>query len=91
MYIHIWTSSGASDGKECMQCRTPRFDPRIGKIRWRRKWLPTPVFLPGEFMDRGAWWAMYLERERKRNRECVCMYVINEDEIVILISRDSKI
>ena len=42
-------------------------------------------------MDRGAWWAMYLERERKRNRECVCMYVINEDEIVILITRDSKI
>ena len=21
----------------------------IGKIPWRRKWLPTPVFLPGEF------------------------------------------
>ena len=25
-----------------------RFDPWIGKIPWRRKWLPTPVFLPGE-------------------------------------------
>ena len=24
-------------------------------------------------MDRGAWWAIYLEREHKRNRECVCM------------------
>ena len=24
------------------------FDPSVGKI-WRRKWLPTPVFLPGEF------------------------------------------
>ena len=22
---------------------------------WRRKWQPIPVFLPGEFMDRGAW------------------------------------
>ena len=21
------------------------------------EWLPTPVFLPGEFHDRGAWWA----------------------------------
>ena len=21
----------------------------IGKIPWRREWLPTPVFLPGEF------------------------------------------
>ena len=22
---------------------------RVGKIPWRREWLPTPVFLPGEF------------------------------------------
>ena len=27
----------------------PRFDPWVGKIPWRRAWLPTPVFLPGEF------------------------------------------
>ena len=26
----------------------PRFDPLVGKIPWRRKWQPTPVFLPGE-------------------------------------------
>ena len=24
------------------------FHPRVGKIPWRRKWQPTPVFLPGE-------------------------------------------
>ena len=24
---------------------------------WRRKWQPTPVFLPGESQGRGAWWA----------------------------------
>ena len=24
------------------------FDPRVGKIPWRRKWQPSPVFLPGE-------------------------------------------
>ena len=29
----------------------------VGKIPWRRKWQPTPVFLPGESMDRGAWQA----------------------------------
>ena len=23
-------------------------DPWVGKIRWRRAWRPTPVFLPGE-------------------------------------------
>ena len=25
-----------------------QFDPWVGKIPWRRKWQPTPVFLPGE-------------------------------------------
>ena len=24
----------------------------------RRKWQPTPVFLPGESQGRGAWWAV---------------------------------
>ena len=24
------------------------FDPWVGKIPWRRKWEPAPVFLPGE-------------------------------------------
>ena len=26
-------------------------------MHWRRKWHPTPVFLPGESQGRGAWWA----------------------------------
>ena len=26
-------------------------------IHWRRKWQPTPVFLPGESQGQGAWWA----------------------------------
>ena len=29
----------------------------VGRIPWRREWLSTPIFLPGEFHDRGAWWA----------------------------------
>ena len=29
-------------------CRKPRFSPWVRKIPWRRAWLPTPVFLPGE-------------------------------------------
>ena len=40
---------GGSDGKESTcQCRRPRVDPWVGKIPWRREWLPIPVFLPGE-------------------------------------------
>ena len=39
-----WCSS-----KECpCQCRRHRVDPWVGKIPWRRKWQPTPVFLPGK-------------------------------------------
>ena len=42
---------GAS-GKEptCQHRRLKgfRFDPWVGTIPWRRKWQPTPVFLPGE-------------------------------------------
>jgi len=30
-------------------CRRPGFNPWVRKITWRRKWQPTPVFLPGEF------------------------------------------
>ena len=26
-----------------------RFDPWVGKIPWRREWLPNPILLPGEF------------------------------------------
>ena len=31
------------------QCRRPEFDPWVRKSPWRRKWLPAPVFLSGEF------------------------------------------
>ena len=30
-------------------CRRHEIDPWVGKIPWRRKWQPTPVFLSGEF------------------------------------------
>ena len=26
-----------------------RVQSMVGRIPWRREWLPTPVFLPGEF------------------------------------------
>ena len=29
------------------------FDPWVGKVPWRRKWQPTPVFLPGK--SHGQW------------------------------------
>ena len=38
---------------QCRSCRKHWFDPWVGKIPWRRKWQPTPVFLPGE--SHGQW------------------------------------
>ena len=35
--------------KNRVQCGSPRINPWVGKIPWRREWQPTPVFLPGEF------------------------------------------
>ena len=35
--------------KNLSECGRPGFSPWIGKIPWRKKWVPTPVFLPGEF------------------------------------------
>ena len=32
----------------------PGFDLWVGKISWRREWLPTPVFLPGEYLGQSS-------------------------------------
>ena len=39
-----------SDGKESA-CNVggPMVHPWVGKIPWKRAWLPTPVFLPGKY------------------------------------------
>ena len=34
---------------QCRRCQRCEFNPWVGKIPWRRKWQPTPVFWPGEF------------------------------------------
>ena len=41
-------------GKESAQhCRRPGFHPWVRKTPWRRKWQPTPVFLPVK--SQGQW------------------------------------
>ena len=37
-------------------------------MHWRRKWQPTPVFLPGESQERGAWWAAICGVAQSRTR-----------------------
>ena len=50
----------------CLQCGRPEFYPWVGKIPWRRKWQPTPVFLPGESH---GWWSLvgHIPRGRKES------------------------
>ena len=40
--------SSSSKKESACRCRRWGFDPWARKIPWRRKWQPTPVFLPGE-------------------------------------------
>ena len=37
-------------------------------MHWRRKWQPTPVFLPGESQGRVAWWAAVYGVAQSRTR-----------------------
>ena len=50
-------TSGKEPACQCRRRKRRRLDPRVRKIAWRREWQPTPLFLPGESHDRGAWWA----------------------------------
>ena len=52
--IPRWLSGNGSS----YQCRRCGFDPWVRTILWRRKWQPTPVSVPGEPIDRGAWQAV---------------------------------
>ena len=51
-YFGIWdmlaSSLVAQSVKKPPASRRPRFSPWVRKTPWRRKWQPTPVFLPGE-------------------------------------------
>jgi len=43
---------------QCRRWERHWFHPWVGKIPWSKKWQPTPEkFWPGEFTERGVWWA----------------------------------
>ena len=46
LYIcrHPRWCSGKEPACQCRRCRGQGFDPWVGKMPWRRKWQPTPVF-----------------------------------------------
>ena len=57
--VHCDTN-GKEPAYQCRRCKRYRFDPWVGKIPWRRKQQPAPVFLLGESHGQasGAWQAI---------------------------------
>ena len=49
--------SGKEFACQCWRRRRREFNSWVRKISWRRKCQPTPVFLLGEYMDKGSWGA----------------------------------
>ena len=48
VFLNSYSVPDAFLGAAACQCRRHRLDRWSGKIPWRRKWQPTPVFLLGE-------------------------------------------
>ena len=48
-----------------LQCRRPGFDPWVGKIPWRRRWQPTPIFLPGESLWTEEPWGLQSTKSQR--------------------------
>ena len=46
--VNQW-HSGKESACQCRRHKRHEFDPWVGKIPWRRIWLPSVVFLPGKF------------------------------------------
>ena len=79
--LYLWGFAGGASGKEsvcqCRRCRRCEFDPWVRKIPWRRKWQPTPVFLPGEshgqrsLVGYGLWGGKELDTT-ERLSICIC-------------------
>ena len=44
LMVNIGCTSGKESAWQCIKCRIHGFYPWVGKIPWRRKWPPTPVF-----------------------------------------------
>ena len=86
---------GLSGKESTCQCGRHGFDSWVGKIPWRRKWQPTPVFLPGESqdricpgshgqnpMDRGSWQVTAHGVAESDATEHACMIQAIQDDLV---------
>ena len=57
-HVNLFWGKQAEHGKESdCNAEDASLIPGSGRFPWRKEWVTTPVFLPGEFLDRRAWWA----------------------------------
>ena len=63
-----WGLGGKESTCQCRRHRRGGFDPRVGKIPWRRKWQPTPVFLPGKSHGQKAQGGLQSMRSQELDR-----------------------
>ena len=50
------------------------FNPWVGKIPWKWKWLPTPVFLPGKFYGQRSLMGCSLQSHKRVGHNHVCVH-----------------
>ena len=67
VYTYNWDVPGGSVAKNPpANAGDTSLIPGLGKFPWRRKWQPTPVFLPGE--SHGTWHATVYEVVNSQTR-----------------------
>ena len=85
-----WGSEVKNPPAILLECRRLGFDPWVAKIRWRREWQHTLVFLPGEFQGQRslAGYSPWAPKESDTTERltlslfihiyvCVCIYIYN--------------
>ena len=77
-----------SQKRNHLQCRRPGFVPWVGNIPWRREWLPTTVFLPGESHGQKSQ-AGYSPWGRKEldKTDWLSTYIIGEPVLPLMVTR----
>ena len=76
----IWTSQETQWERICLQCRSYRLDPWVGKITWRRNGNPLQYSCLKNSMDRGVWQATVQEAAQNWTQQSdwttatICVY-----------------
>ena len=78
------------------RCRKCEFDPWIRRIPWRRKWRPTPVFLPGKFHGQRSLvgyspWGHKRVRDDLATKQQYCLHLFTKKFLLAFLMRFSQI